>query len=571
MMRGLWRLLPLLAIGLAACAPGGPERSLDRGQATVASPPRTLRIVARVEADDLIHEAGPAKTSMPFRLFTAGLTAIDHRETPYPVLADSLPQLNSDTWKVFPDGKMETIHRLRLGLMWHDGTTLTAEDFAFALRAFKAEVDWGYAPGSATVIGTYMDAITVLEPQVLTIQWGRPYPEAAAPQFLPLPRHLLERSLDLNDRDAYWGLNHWRNAYVGAGPYRLERWERGAFMEGAAFDGYALGRPKIERIVLTFGSNPSVTVARLLSGDLDVAVDQAIELQEVVALRQDWVPRAQGRIVLSPVQLRYIQVQSRAAYANPRALLDVGVRAALLHAIDRPALAEAMVEDRTMAADAMVPPTVGYFSAVDRAITKYPFDVRRTEQLMAAAGFTRGNDDIFVSPGEGRFSAELGGISEGQAAQDSTIVADYLKRAGIEARLNLVPASLRSGIGSDELNATFPGLNTNNNSLNPPMLGLHKFTSATIGTPQNNWRGNNVLGWSHPEYDRLVSVFNGTLEPREADALMVQLLALLSRELPTLPLYFNFLVVAHVRDLNGPEPFAPRTTYHHNVHQWEWK
>jgi peptide/nickel transport system substrate-binding protein len=570
MRQRFFRLVPLLAIAVVACAPARPASSPDQAATVAPDRSRTLRIVARVEAEDFSGLGGASKVEIPLRMFTAGLSATDGHEAPYRVLAESLPQLNTDTWKVFPDGRMDTIYRLRPGLAWHDGTPLTAEDFAFALHAFRTETRWGTArTADDRISATYIDDIAVLDRQTMAIRWGKTYPDAGALSLQPLPRHLLEPWLEANDRDAYYGLPHWTTAYVGAGPYRLTRWERGAFMEGAAFDTFALGRPQISRIVLTFSGNPNLTLARLLADDLDMAVDRALEFQEIGSLRQEWVPRTQGRILLSPIQLRYVQIQARPAYANPRALLDIRVRQALLHAIDRPALAEAMVDDRAMAADAMVPNDVGYYPAVDRALTKYPYDLRRTEQLMAEGGSTRASDGIFMSPSEGRFRPELSGVSEGQEAQDSTIVADYLKRAGIDAQLDLIPASLR--LGTDEMKSAFPALTTNNNSLVPPMLGIDKFTSATIGTPENGWRGNNRMGWSHPTYDRLVDSFKGTLDPRAADDLMVQMLTLLSFELPALPLYFNFLVVAHVGSLRGPEAAAPRSTRYHNIHQWEWQ
>jgi ABC-type transport system substrate-binding protein len=103
------------------------------------------------------------------------------------------------------------------------------------------------------------------------------------------------------------------------------------------------------------------------------------------------------------------------------------------------------------------------------------------------------------------------------------------------------------------------------------MLGIDKFTSANVGTPQNNWKGNNRMGWSDPQYDRLVNAYKATLDASEADGIIVQMLTQLSNELPALPLYFNFLVVAHVGSLRGPDVAAPRSTRYHNIHQWEWQ
>jgi ABC-type transport system substrate-binding protein len=41
-----------------------------------------------------------------------------------------------DTWRVFPDGRMETTFRLRANLTWHDGEPLSGADFVFAWRVY---------------------------------------------------------------------------------------------------------------------------------------------------------------------------------------------------------------------------------------------------------------------------------------------------------------------------------------------------------------------------------------------------------------------------------------------------
>jgi hypothetical protein len=45
----------------------------------------------------------------------------------------------------------------------------------------------------------------------------------------------------------------------------------------------------------------------------------------------------------------------------------------------------------------------------------------------------------------------------------------------------------------------------------------------------------------------------------------------MSDEMPSVPLYYQFQVVAHTAALRGPEPFTPDSTRYANVHQWEWR
>ena len=66
-----------------------------------------------------------------------------------------------------------------------------------------------------------------------------------------------------------------------------------------------------------------------------------------------------------------------------------------------------------MVADTIPPPTAPYFAAVDRATAKYPFDPRRTEQILGELGYAKGSDGIYTSPSDGRFQMEVRGVSGG--------------------------------------------------------------------------------------------------------------------------------------------------------------
>ena len=42
----------------------------------------------------------------------------------------------------------------------------------------------------------------------------------------------------------------WTSEFVGLGPYRVERWEEGSQIDLVRFDGYWLGRPSLDRVVV---------------------------------------------------------------------------------------------------------------------------------------------------------------------------------------------------------------------------------------------------------------------------------------------------------------------------------
>ncbi len=139
------RILALLVLlGASGCATPGPGAGRTGTAAAPASAPnpsadRTVRVAVRYEIDNLATKViGPNGPTITRRFFNASQALIDDKGIARPYLAETLPQLNTDSWKVFPDGRMETTYRLRPSLTWHDGAPLTAEDFVFAFQVYKA-------------------------------------------------------------------------------------------------------------------------------------------------------------------------------------------------------------------------------------------------------------------------------------------------------------------------------------------------------------------------------------------------------------------------------------------------
>ena len=76
-------------------------------------------------------------SSTTFRLFNATISQRDGQGTPRPQLATVLPELNTASWQVSPDGRMQTTYRLKPNLTWQDGKPFTAEDLVFTWTVLK--------------------------------------------------------------------------------------------------------------------------------------------------------------------------------------------------------------------------------------------------------------------------------------------------------------------------------------------------------------------------------------------------------------------------------------------------
>ena len=524
-----------------------------------------MTMVAQVEpatvSVKVLQTTGGLAIGATQRLFNATLTASDKQGVPQPYLVEALPQLNTDTWRVFPDGRMETTYRLKPGLVWHDGTPLTADDVVFTWRMLtKPEI--GEANGRPQV---FMEEALARDPLTVVIRWRQPFRDAAEldTSFPPFPRHLLEGALDASP-EAISSRAFWTSEYVGLGPFRVDRWEPGAFIEAAAFDRHVSGRPRIDRVKIIFAPDANVALAGLLSGEAHVSLDDAIRFEQGLILKREWGPRG-GTVIAFPDQWRRNEVQHRPEYASPAALLDVRVRKALFHTLDKQALNELNFEGEGILTESVIPPTMDYSALVDSAAVKYPLDPRRAEALMTEAGFAKDGQGFYTSATEGRLVWEIKTNASAQSESEVQVLADMWRRVGFDFRVAINPPALsRDG----EVRSTFPTLFGGGGPVGED--ALVRFVSTEIPSAANRWIGQNRGGYSTPEFDRLADALNTELNRSQRGQHVANLVRVLTDHVGAMSLYFNPGILAHVSSIRGPELAAPGAARTWNVHEWEW-
>ncbi len=508
-------------------------------------------------------------TAATQRLFNAGLTVVDDTGTVRPELAE-IPQFDNDTWRVLPDGKMETTYKLKPRLAWHDGQPLDAEDYVFAKRVYALPGVEMTRPRPERL----MESAVAVDPITLVIRWQRPYPGANSlvmADFDPLPRHLLGEAFATVERDpsqaaAFNNLPYWKSEYIGTGPYRLVAWEPGSHYEGAAFDRFALGRPKIDRVIHKV-MDDQVVITNILAGAIDMG---QMNFEHFGLLERDWAKNGRGILLIGEGNVQPNEIQLRREYVGHPGLLDVRVRRALAHTIDRQALNDGAFDGRGIMVETIVPPRApnNLLEQVERAITRYPYDPRRSEQLMNEAGFTKDRDGFFADASGQRFVADFERNRASDRERLQLIMVDIWKRAGFEVR----PYELPVGEPPREARYTFPGIQGQGSA------NEGTWASANIGSAQNRWTGNNRSGFSHAEYDRLYDAFGGTLDQAERTQQFIGMMRIYSEYLPTFITHFSlntWAVAGHLKGVkNETKPIGELTlgtVRYFNIHEWEWQ
>jgi peptide/nickel transport system substrate-binding protein len=578
----------LVAIGLVSlvavsCAPATPsttpaapssnQGAAAQGQssprqaapAAATMPQRQLVMAVRGEPPtvaslELVAFSGSLQ--QPRELFNGTLDIRDERERTVPVLAEKLPELNTDAWRVFPDGRMETTYTLKPNLTWHDGTALSAEDFAFAYRVY-ATPDFGQ---STTPPLGMMEGVEAPDPRTVVIRWRQPYPDATslAHDFQALPRHILEADFQALDPIAFTNLPFWSMEYVGLGPYRLTKWEPGAFIEGAAFDNYALGRPKIDQIKVVFMTDPQTALANVLAGEVHMVADFVFGATEGSTIEQQWAPDNGGTVLWSPVAQRITLVQQRPEHVEHPALLNVQVRRAIRHGFDVPSAAEITAAGKAVQTWTATSPGVEYYPVLEKAIEKYSLDPRRAQEIMEQAGFRKGPDGFFLGANGQPIRFSMTTSSGERQESEGAVYVDGLRKAGFDVHQEVVSVQL---IRDPKNRALIPGLQNRGGAWSP-----HAYTSDQIPRPENRWHGNNRGGWRSAEYDRLVPIWETTLDKTERVNVLAEIERVINQDAALIPLMFNANVNPHVAALKGPvarhTPYSGGPFLH--VHKWEW-
>jgi len=557
----------------ASCAPtsptGGSAAGARPGAASTQRQERTL--IVSIEHEPLYVAAlapitGLAATDFYTRPFNAFLDLYDDQNRPLPYLAEALPVLNSDTWTVFPDGRMETRYRLKPNLVWHDGAPLTAEDFAFGFRVATPAA--GFRTG--TVPYSVMETVQAIDDRSLLIQWKGLYPDAGmlpvgSTRFglIPFPKHILEQQVAEQSREAFQDNLYWSHEFIGAGPYKLDRWEIGSHIDAVAFDQHVGGRPKIERVRLMFMPDGNTAFANMLAGSTDVALN-SITFAHMLQLKREWAPTNRGTGDFTATSLTVAQFQLKPDYVSPRSLLDVRVRKAMAHGVDKKTFGETVWAGEITMMDSIFDPSSAFYPEIDRATVKYPYDPRVSERLMQEAGYAKGADGFFASPTEGKLTPSL---AADLSRPELPVLAAGWRQIGFDVQEQGLSST--SSIDA-EVRSTFSGLSVSTSGAyeNQQMV---LYRASEISNAATRWRGENRTGWTNLEYDRLVDAFNTTMDQSERVKQRAQMAQLLTEDLPSIALSYNPNAHAYLSSVKGLTRTGLYTTGRAtwNIERWE--
>jgi len=307
----------------------------------------------------------------------------------------------------------------------------------------------------------------------------------------------------------------------------------------------------------------NTVLTNLLAGELDYTPRLTLRFEHGDVLR-DWMAAGRGRFIIGPDYFIKVQHQFRPEYQTEPMLLDVRVRRAMNHSVDRQGLVDGIFNGQVEVAHTWAFKSTPYFADADRTITKYAYDPRRTEQLLQEAGMRRGADGMFANPDGRPFRPDFIVRAGTQHERGQAILVDTWRRSGLDVQPSVLPDVTVPRVER----YTWPNLQGQTSDVDE----YEQWATSQIGTEANRWTGSNRAGYSNPELDRIYEAFRRTLDRAEAGGLAVQALKFLSDELPGYVVYESPALLAHSSTLHGVEfdfPGPPETTFAWNLHRWE--
>ena len=463
-----------------------------------------------------------------------------------PVLAEELPSVKKGTWKIDAQKKtMITVYKLRPNLKWHDGKPYTSKDFEFGWQIAK-HPDF---PMPDRLVPEMISKIETPDDRTIVIHWNDLYNEAYAIQYTHVrafPRHLLLDAFQGGDMKTFANLPYWNKNFIGAGAFKVVEWDQGSRVELEAFNDFALGRPKIDRIAYKTVEDSNTNLAAVMAGEVDVCMRSTISFDGAMILREQWEKQGKGKVLISPASWSWLSLSRDNPWFS-----DVRVRRALLHAIDRDAMVQNLFKGEKVISHLPLSRARKVNNKALAASTIYKFDVERAKKLMAEAGWKAGADGVLAN-GKGekmefefRVTAERRDHEQAQA-----IIADYWKRLGVRTNIKNMPNRL---LNSADNRNRWPGAYIGSHNVTVEEWP-ERFHSKNIPTAENKYAPENVSGWNDPKKDAILDDINSIITPEQSEKLQIEFCKMFSAALPHLPLFFTPEVLVVKKGLTGITP-----------------
>jgi peptide/nickel transport system substrate-binding protein len=474
-----------------------------------------------------------------------------------PYLAEEIPTLanggisadtTSITWK------------LKEGLLWSDGTPVTAADAVFT---------WQYCThpeGGCAQLSKYEGVTNVeaLDDRTIKVTFGAPRPNPYGPlvggqspilqaaQFKDCLGAKAPECTDANFNP------------IGTGPFRVVEFKTNDVIQLEANPNYRdPAKPRFATMTFKGGGDAEGAGRAVLeTGEFDYAWNLQLAPSVIAGMEA----AGKGKTVVGfGTLVERIEVNmtdpspslpegERSTAKHPHPILsDLRVRKALSMAIDRDLLVEVGYGQAGRPTCNLVPAPAAWASDNTDCLKQ---DIEGAKALLEEAGWKVGADGIREK--DGVKLKLLYQTSTNAVRQDfQALIKQWWSEIGIDTELKNVAASVYFG-GDPNSPDTFEKfyadveMYANNFDGTDPTSYLSAYTCDKAPRPETQWQGENINRFCDPAYDAMVAELGSTAEPEKRHELAKRLNEMLTKDTYTIiPLVDRGRVSAHSNTLGG--------------------
>lgn len=525
---------------------GEPSLGQSLDQTNIDSMPNTYAKVANIvkqnsEADRIIFgNIGEASNLIPW--LTADSASHEIADLIYIAPLRMSGDLEPELWAAEKleeedDGKLLRF-TLRKGILWEDGTELTAADVEYT---WKVVTD----PKTASPYADdylQVESFKVIDRYSFEVRYKQYFARAISSWMSAiLPKHLLEGQ-DLRS-------SSFARKPIGAGPYRLKVWEAGDKIVLEASQTYFLGKPQIEQIVFRTVPDLATMFMETSAGNLDF----------MGLTPEQYRLQAKGKIWEDNFA-KYRYLGSNYVFLGFNMLhpffQDLRVRHAISCAIDRRDIINGVLLGEGVAAFGPYKPGTW---AYHKELQPIKYDPDRAKQLLAEAGFSDSNGDgILDRDGKDFAFTILTNQGNEQRILAAVVMQSQLKKLGIAVQIRTVEwaAFIHEFVNKGNFDAVILGWTISND---PDLYQVWHSSQAFAG-------GLNFTRYKNQELDRLLEEARISNKREIRQELYAKVQEILHKEQPYCFLFVPYSLPVVQKRFQGIRPATAGIMY--NFEQW---
>ena len=425
-------------------------------------------------------------------MFYNGLTYLDGSLTPQPQLAEEFTTKDAKTW----------VFKLRKGVTFHDGKSLTPQDVIFSLMRHKNPA----TASKAKPLADQIEEVAATGPQEVTIRLAAP--NADLPVILGTYHfHIVkDGTTDFN-------------AGVGTGPYKVKEFQPSVRAIAVRNDNYwKPNRPYLDEIEHVGISDESARVNGLLAGDLDLVLSiDPRSVSRVSASSQHAVFETKAGPYTDLIMRRDSAPGNNADFVQ-----------GMKHLFNREQMIKSiMLGHGVLANDQPVHPGMRFHF---KGLKQRPYDPEKAKWHFQRANMGSATIPMVVSP-----------VATG-SIEIATILQQEARKAGVNFDLRRMPADgywaqhwMKHPVGFGMIQPR-PSVDT--------MLSLFCKSDA----PQNE------SGWKNDKFDQLLLAARGETDEARRAQMYADLQTMVHEESGIGIPYFMSSLDGHTRKLRGLSP-----------------